>query len=180
MKYNNLSIQINRYGKYVIQQARSILTKSNKGGGALYNSLKYEALESNTIGNPINLDFYMEDYGIFQDQGVKGANPALVKNGKQKAPLSPFSYKSKMPPMQVLKTWAKEKKIRFRNKDGTYSAGNYDRIAFWLQKRVFAQGISPTYFFTKPEKAGLQKYNKDIIDAFVKDIDINLDFSENK
>lgn len=174
MDYKNLNLAINIYGKYVIQQGKSILTKSGKGGGDLYNSLSYKAIESQTIGNPINLEFYMEEYGMFQDQGVKGSNPALVKNGKQKAPLSPFSYKSKMPPMQVLKTWAKAKKIRFREKDGKYAVGNYDRIAFWLQKRVFAQGISPTYFFTKPEEAGLNKYNKDIINAFVKDIDIQL------
>ena len=33
------------------------------------------------------LDFYMEDYGMFQDEGVKGANPSKVspnsKGGKR-------------------------------------------------------------------------------------------------
>ena len=63
------------YGKYVVQQAKTNLTKdvdkfgSNKGGGKLYESIKYELdIEPNIF----LLNFLMEDYGQFVDKGVRG------------------------------------------------------------------------------------------------------------
>ena len=95
MNFENINKALNDFGRYVVQQARTRLTKNKQGGGALYESIRY-TLDKEQKG--FILDFYMEDYGIFQDQGVKGANPALIKGGRQKAPNSKFSYKQKMPP----------------------------------------------------------------------------------
>ena len=113
MNFQNINKALNDFGKYVVQQSRSRLTKGNQGGGALYDSIRY-TLDEEQKG--FILDFYMEDYGKFQDQGVKGANPSLIKGGKQKAPTSKFSYKQKMPPMKPLRDWAQSKNIRFRDK----------------------------------------------------------------
>ena len=54
-----------------------------------------------------------------------------------------------MPPMQPLMQWAKKKNIRFRDEKGRFAKGNYRTIGFWLQKRIFAQGLKPTLFFLK-------------------------------
>ena len=113
----------------------------------------------------------MEDYGTFQDLGVKGAKPSLVKNGKQKAPSSPYSYRSKRPPLKPLMEWAKMKKIRFRDKDGKYKKGNYKTIGFWLQKRIFAQGLKPSFFFTKPFEKAFKNLPKEIGKAFALDVE---------
>ena len=79
---------LNKFGKYVIQQIRSNLTKNkNKKKktsnytNELYNSLEYKPF---VAGNKIGLKFYMDEYGKFQDQGVKG-----VKGGTS---LSGYSY----------------------------------------------------------------------------------------
>jgi hypothetical protein len=32
---------LNKFGKYVVQQSKSNLTRKDKGGGKLYNSIKY-------------------------------------------------------------------------------------------------------------------------------------------
>ena len=97
MDFKNLDDVLNKYAKYVVQQAKSNLTKDKKGGGALYNSIDYELEMEADI---FLLDFLMEGYGLFVDEGVRGANPSLVKGGYQKAPMSKYRYTNKMPPMQ--------------------------------------------------------------------------------
>jgi len=106
MDFPELDAVVEKYAKYVVQQAKSNLTKGGKGGGPLYESIAYK-LKSEAP--EYLLGFLMEDYGEFVDQGVKGANPSLVKGGYQKAPLSKYKYTNKMPPMQMLADWAKKK-----------------------------------------------------------------------
>ena len=79
MEFVEVEKVLDSYSKYVIQQAKSNLTKSGKGDGALYNSLKFEVIQDNTA---MLVEFFMEDYGIFVDEGVKGANPSLVDSQK--------------------------------------------------------------------------------------------------
>tara|TARA_R110002126_G_scaffold243274_1_gene386400 strand:+ start:928 stop:1494 length:567 start_codon:yes stop_codon:yes gene_type:complete len=170
---------LDNYGAYVVQQAKSNLTKDKKGSGSLYNSIEYK-LE--TEENLFLLDFLMEDYGPFVDEGVKGANPSLVNSsvtgrvGIQKAPYSKFKYTSKRPPLEILVNWAKSKNVRFRVKKGQkgggqFKAGSYQQMGFWLQKSIYAQGLKPNYFFTKPFEKGLKGLGDKLFDAFALDIE---------
>ena len=168
MNFKNINKALNDFGKYVVQQSKSNLTKGNQGGGALYDSIRY-TLDEEQKG--FILDFYMEDYGMFQDEGVKGANPSLIKGGKQKAPSSKFSYKQKMPPMQPLREWAKSKNIRFRDKKGQFAKGSYKSMAFVLQRSIYAQGFKPTYFFTKPFEKAFIRLPQELVKDFVLDIE---------
>ena len=76
---------IEKYAKYVIQQSRSNLTKAKKGGGNLYNSLDYDLKQNRSskgkFESGYNVEFFMEDYGIYQDLGVKGIGGS-TKKGK--------------------------------------------------------------------------------------------------
>jgi len=82
----NVQQELNRFAKYVIQQSRTNLTKSKKNSSKeLYNSLDYDL---NVSPNSFSMSFLMEDYGIFQDKGVKG------KTSSNKAPNSPFKFGS--------------------------------------------------------------------------------------
>ena len=168
MNFENLNKALNDFGKYVVQQARTRLTKNKQGGGDLYNSIRY-TLDEEQKG--FILDFYMEDYGMFQDQGVKGAKPNLIKGGRQKAPNSPFSYKQKMPPMQPLRDWAQKKNIRFRDKEGKFKKGSYKSMAFVLQRSIYAQGFKPTYFFNKPFEAAFKRLPEELVNDFILDIE---------
>ena len=78
MDLKNLDEILNKYAKYVVQQAKSNLTKDQKGSGALYNSISYDVEQ---VASDFLVDFLMEDYGVFVDEGVKGANPSLIKGG---------------------------------------------------------------------------------------------------
>lgn len=168
MNFKKTNEVLNKFGKYVVQQSKTNLTKDKKGKGSLYNSIRYNLDQEQ---NAFLLDFLMNNYGTFQDLGVKGSDPSLVKNGKQKAARSPYSYKSKMPPLNPLVNWAKMKKIRFRDKEGKFKRGNYKSIGFWLQKRIFAQGLKPSLFFTKPFEKAFKNLPNEVVNAFAIDVE---------
>ena len=114
MKQSEVQKELEKFRNYVIAEARKNLSNDKKNvSKTLYNSLKGNV---KAMPNSLSMEFEMDIYGQFQDKGVKGANPSLVKNGKQKAPNSPFSFKNKMPPMEPLSKWAQKKNIRTRNK----------------------------------------------------------------
>ena len=164
----NLQAELQAFGKYVVQQSRSNLTKQKHNvSKGLYNSIGYKITEEN---GKFDLTFVMDEYGTFLDKGVKGAKPSLVKNGKQKGGNSPYSYKSKRPPMQPLADWAKKRNIRLRDKKGKFKKGNYRTIGFILQRSIYAQGIKPSMFFTKPFTAAFDRYPQLLNKAFLQDI----------
>ena len=164
----NLQKELQSFGKYVVQQSRSNLTRQKHNVSKdLYNSIQYKLDEKN--GN-FDLAFIMDEYGTFLDKGVKGANPSLVKGGKQKGGNSPYSFKNKRPPMQPIADWAKKRNIRLRDKEGHFKKGNYRTIGFILQRSIFAQGIKPSMFFTKPFLAAFDRYPELLSKAFAKDI----------
>jgi len=164
----NLQTELQSFGKYVVQQSRSNLTKQKHNVSKdLYNSIQYKLDEKN--GN-FDLAFIMDEYGTFLDKGVKGANPSLVKGGKQKGGNSPYSFRNKRPPMQPIADWAKKRNIRLRDKEGKFKKGNYRTIGFILQRSIFAQGIKPSMFFTKPFLAAFDRYPELLSKAFAQDI----------
>jgi hypothetical protein len=169
MLSDNVSIALNRFAKHVVTQSRANLTRGNKNvNRALYESITAELFVGK---NSFGLSFEMEDYGQFQDLGVKGANPQLVKGGQQKAPNSPFSFKNKRPPSQFIAEWAKARNIRLRDEKGRFKKGNYDTIGIILANRIFAQGIKPSLFFTRPFEAAFANLPDELIEAFELDLE---------
>ena len=164
MTQSEVQKELDRFSKSVIKEARKNLTtlKKNHTKG-LWQSLKGNV---KAMPNSLSMDFEMNLYGQFQDKGVKGVGGVREKNGKQKAPNSPFSFKSKMPPVEPLSKWAQKKNIRFRNADGTFAKGGYKSLGFWLQKRIFAQGIKPSLFFTKPFEAAFKRLPDELVEKF--------------
>ena len=171
---------ITRFRDYVIQQSRSNLTINKKNNTkTLYDSIKSEAISEN--GYTI-VGFQMSEYGQFVDQGVKGADPSQVsKNAKikgQQAPNSPFSFTNKRPPSKFLENWAKQRNFRLRDEKGKFTKGNYKTIGIILAKNIWARGIKPSLFFTKPFEAGYKKYiDTDLIKAFGQDVETMVDYN---
>ena len=78
--------------------------------------------------------------------------------------------------MQMLADWAKRKNVRFRVRKGQkgggqFKPGSYQSMGYWLQKSIYAQGMKPTYFFTKPFDNGQFDLSNNMLKAFVQDID---------
>tara|TARA_B110000879_G_scaffold203543_1_gene281251 strand:+ start:565 stop:822 length:258 start_codon:yes stop_codon:yes gene_type:complete len=85
-----------------------------------------------------------------------------------------------MPPMQILANWAKSKNIRFRNAKGQYAKGSNRSMGFVLQKSIFAQGLKPNYFFSKPFDKITKTLNKDLEKSFILDIENAIILGQNK
>ena len=149
-----------KFGKYVVQQARTNLTKGKHNfDKTLYNSLRYDIFYSK---DKFSMSFSMEDYCQFQDLGVKGAGGTRKttsafnrrnnkgKIWKQKAPNSPFQFKNKKPPISAFKKWAEEKGLN----------------PYAVRESVFRQGIPATKFFSTPFRLGVNKLPPEIVQAF--------------
>tara|TARA_X000001382_G_scaffold40285_1_gene26993 strand:+ start:418 stop:1041 length:624 start_codon:yes stop_codon:yes gene_type:complete len=201
MEYKEVKEALEKFGEAVINSAKVNLKKNDIDDGRLFNSLKSDLTVEQ---NAFLLDFLMEDYGMFQDAGVWGAKPSLAttyhyewENGKrvkkgikykgrQKGRATnslftgsngiknKFSYSSKKPPMQPLMEWGKKKNIRFRDDKGRFKKGDYRTIGFWLQKRIFAQGLKPTQFFSKAFRKEFKKLPSEILEAFKIDVERQL------
>ena len=165
---------LRKFAKKVVAKARKNARQNAYASGSMAREMDFNL---NFSKNSFSLSFLTTPYGVFNDAGVRGANPSLVKNGIQKAPLSKFRFKKKKPPVEPLIKWAKLKRIRFRDKKGKYKKGNYRAIGFWLQSRIFAQGLKPTLFFTKPYIDTFKTLPDEVIKAY--GIDIS-DFILNK
>jgi len=158
-----------KYAKYVVQQAKSNLSKGkNNASKQLYNSLKYEIKQNRSLGGKFesgyNVEFFMEDYGVYQDQGVHGAKSSYVENRK-----SPFKYTTKQPPTKAFDKWIKNKGIKGRDK----KTGKFitdQSLKFLIARSIKNKGIRASLFFTKPFEAGITKYDNDIANAYGDDI----------
>lgn len=148
------------FKKFVIQQARTRLSKNNKNiSKKLYDSL--DAIIKVTP-NAIQVQFLMEEYGLYQDKGVSGT---------QKKYNTPYSYTSKMPPIKPLAEWAKTKNIRLRDEQGKYKKGNYNTIGYLIARSIYRKGIKPSLFFTKPFEQGFKKLPEELAKTFALDIE---------
>ena len=158
-----------KYAKYVVQQARSNLSKGkNNASKQLYNSLSYEVKQNRTSGGQFatgyNAEFFMEEYGTYQDLGVHGAKSSYVENRK-----SPFRYTTKQPPTKAFDKWIKIKGIKGRDK----KTGRFitdQSLKFLIARSIKNKGIRASLFFTKPFEAGINKYGDEIAGGFADDI----------
>ena len=67
---NNVNEELNKFAKSAITQSRANLKREK-----LNSSLDYDVTVSE---NSFQLSFPTEDYGIFQDKGVRGKDPLKV------------------------------------------------------------------------------------------------------
>ena len=100
-KYPRTLKFLRQFKKDLVEEMKKNLEK-NKASGTLSESIK----ASRTSIKDDNINWYIEteDYAKFVDKGVKGADPGGIyknnpnKTGVQRAPGSPYSFKTKMPP----------------------------------------------------------------------------------
>ena len=174
----NVQEELNRFAKYVIEESKNNLrNKKSKGSNKLLNSLDKKI---NVSTNSFELKFLMEEYGLFQDQGVKGTKSNYIVNKK-----SPFSYKQSSKIMGfeyhtgTFAKWAKLNNIRLRDKKGRFKKGNYKSIGFVIARSVKEKGVKASFFFTKPFEKAFKNLDKDIIEAYKLDVEDLLKYTIN-
>ena len=93
---------LGRFADGVVDKAQRNLTSQRRNvSGTLRDSIDYNLKES-ASGDSFSLDFLMEKYGMFIDEGVSGI---------KKKYNTPYSYKSKMPPRGVIDKWVVRKRL---------------------------------------------------------------------
>jgi hypothetical protein len=164
----NTKEYLNAFAKYVIQQSRSNLSK----GGKNYEKKLYNSLDKQIeVGaNSFRLAFLMEDYGTFQDKGVSGTKRKYN---------TPFSYKSKKPPLKPITEWVTKRRFQFRNKE-TGKFMSYKSTAFLVRNGIFKNGIKPSLFFTKPFEKAFERLPDELIEAYGLDVEQFLEYTINK
>ena len=163
---SNVEKELKNFAKYVVTKARINLRGSDKNSsGKLAKSLNSDVKVSK---NSFQLAFMMEDYGVFQDKGVRG------KSSSAKAPNSPFKFGSgtgkKGGLSEGINKWVKRKRFQFRDKkSGRFLS--YDSTAFLISRSIYQKGIAPSLFFTKPFEKAFKGLNKDLVEAYKLDVE---------
>ena len=157
--------ELDKFKRYVVQQSRSNLTKGDKNvNKKLYNSINGEAISSK---NSLGLYFEMEEYGTFQDLGVKG------KKSSAKAPNSPYQFGTgrgkKGGLTEGINKWVRARRFQFRDKKGKFTS--FESTAFIITRSIYNKGIKPSFFFTKPFEKAFERLPKDIIEAYGLDVE---------
>lgn len=166
---------LTKFSKYVVSQSRANLTRKDKNvKGKLYQSIKGETF---TGKNSIGIYFEMEDYGEFQDKGVKG------KSSSSKAPNSPYRFGSgtgrKGGLTEGIKEWVKDRRFQFRdNVSGRFMS--YEQTAFIITRSIYHKGIEASRFFSKPFEVGFERLPDELIEAYGLDLEKTLQQSLNK
>ena len=147
--------------KYVIQQSKSNLSRMNKNTSkTLYNSIDGDV---EVYPNSLALYFTMEEYGWYQDQGVKG------KTSGSRAPKSEFKFGTgtgkKGGLTKGIQKWVRRRGIQFRDKkSGKFIS--YQSTAFLITRSIWHKGLKSSLFFTKPFEKAIQRMPQDIAQAY--------------
>jgi hypothetical protein len=152
MKQSELQLELNKFRDYVISQAKANLTRGGKNvSKRLYNSIK-----GNVKANPnsFEMDFSMDEYGIYQDKGVSGIKKKYNTD---------FKYTNKMPPAKAFDKWIVRKGLAPREKGKFKSRKS---LSFAIARSVYYNGIKPSLFFTKPFEKAIKRLPNDLVEAF--------------
>jgi len=152
MQQSELQLELNKFRDYVISQAKANLTRGGKNvSKGLYNSIK-----GNVKANPnsFEMDFSMDEYGIYQDKGVSGIKKKYNTD---------FKYTNKMPPAKAFDKWVVRKGLAPREKGKFKSRKS---LSFAIARSVYYNGIKPSLFFTKPFEKAIKRLPNDLVEAF--------------
>jgi len=172
----SLERYLNSFGKFVIQQSRSNLTRKKKNvTKELYNSLNFNV---STTTEGFSVKFYMADYGTFVDKGVSGnkqINDFTTYDGRKIE--SPFKYTTKGPPIDIISKWIKMRGIAPKGlgKARSKKTGQYiSPFAFLVSRKIKRDGIKGISFFQRPLGLGLKKLPNEIFASIKEEITNNL------
>jgi len=167
---------LSNFAMNVVKGARQNLTKKGRNDTtALYNSLGNEV----TVGkNSFSLAFFMEEYGNYLDQGVKGKESSAL------APNSPFRFgtgssKGTKSLSQIMTEYAKRKGFQWKDrKTGKFMS--HQSMGYIMARSKYNKGQAPTMFFTRPFEAAFKRLPDELVEKFGLDIDNLLNHSLNK
>lgn len=161
MQKDEIQKALERFRDHIVNQSKRNLTQGDKNvSKKLHQSIKGEV---KAMPNSIAMYFSMEEYGAYQDQGVKG------KRSSAKAPKSPFKFGTgtgkKGGLTEGMKRWVQKRRIQFKDrKTGKFMS--YDSTAWVMTKSIYSKGIKPSLFFTKPFESAYKNLPSELIESY--------------
>ncbi len=154
---------LDKFGKYVVQQARANLTRKNKNvTKELYNSIQWNA-DASKSGESFSATLSMLDYGQFQDVGVKGKSSTYPSS--QSSPFRFGTGKGKKGGLtEAMQKWVRARRFQFRDDKGKFLS--YDSTAFLIARSVYQKGIPATFFYSRPFNLAFQNLPAELVEAF--------------
>jgi len=163
---------LNSFGKSVIKQARSNLTRKKKNvSKELYNSLEFKVVKT-TKG--FSVQFFMADYGTFVDKGVSGnkkINEYTTYDGRRVE--SPYKYRNFGPPIDIISKWIKKRGIAPKGlgKARSKKTGQFiSPFAYLVSRKIKRDGIKGISFFQRSLQLGLKDFYDQVGNAIKEDI----------
>jgi hypothetical protein len=162
-RQERIQVVLDKFGKYVVQQARANLTRQRKNvSKELYDSIQWTA-EASKSGESFTAALSMLDYGQFQDKGVKGKSSTYGS-----AQGSPFRFGTgtgkKGGLTEAMKKWVAARRIQFRQENGRFMS--YDSTAFLIARSIYQKGIPASFFYSRPFNLAYQKLPAELVEAF--------------
>ena len=163
-------IALKQFINEVVSKARTNLAK--RGKNATGNLSKSISGDYKVSPNSFEISFSMEDYGTFQDLGVRGARSS------KKAPNSPYKFGTGTAPKGMFKTainaWVIRKGIAPRA-NGKFASRS--QMLFNIRRSIFNTGIRPSLFFTDAFAVGFKGLDDTVLEAYGLDVESFLKFS---
>lgn len=167
---------LDKFDKRLKQQAKSNLTKSGSNDTKkLYDSFKSEKKVSK---NSFSYTFYMERYGAFINEGVRGV-------GGVRKTTSKFNKKNNKGKLWKIKS--KNSRFKFTKATGGISPKHFEGWAkrrglshFAVAKAVYHQGIEANHFLDKAFNSAFKTFPEEVVEAYGLEVEDFLKFAINK
>ena len=180
MKTDKTKKYLESFGKYIVKQARTILTKKGKNvTKKLYNSLDFKVVET-LFGYEVN--FYSADYGVFVDKGVSGTKKKQdYTNPYGESKSSPFRFgtgsslvsKAKGGMSGIMSKWVKKKGFQWRDKQ-TGKFMSYKSMGYLIARSIYSKGIKGVAFYQRPLQLALPKFGVELASALAGDLRLEI------
>jgi len=174
--FDNIERYLESFGKYVVKQARTNLTKARKNVSKdLYNSIKFKLKQQ---GSSYDVEFYMLNYGTFVDKGVSGnkkiQNFTTYDGRKVESPFQFGTGSSLVGKAQggmsgIMSKWVKKKGFQWRDKE-TGRFMSYKSMGYLIARSIYSKGIKSTSFFQRPLGLGMDRFGVGLLGAIKKDV----------
>ena len=174
------------FGKKVVKDARSNLAAKDKDvSGNLSRSLDYE-FEGYKGG--FRFVISMDDYGIFQDIGVKGTTSTYPETARAQEkyktdgdskPRFGSCRGEKGGLTKGINKWVRARRFQFQSRqEGTKGQFlSYESTAFIIRRSIWNKGIRATEFFSAAFENNFKKLTPKIEEAVSISVDKLLDFT---
>jgi len=180
MKTDRTEKYLESFGKYIVKQARTVLTKKKKNVTKdLYNSLKFDVVKT-LFGYEVH--FSMKGYGKFVDKGVSGTKRIqeyTTYDGRKIA--SPFQFgtgsslvgKAKGGMSGIMSKWVKKKGFQWRDKK-TGKFMSHKSMGYLIARSIYSKGIKGVAFYQRPLQLALPKFGVNLAKALADDLRLEI------